>query len=231
MTTGPPRGRRGELRWPPALALVLAGTLYALLPHRLLLGERWLVPALEAVLLVAIVAGNPVRLTRQTRTSRSAALALTTLVVVTNLVALARSVHELVSGGSHSGGSELAAALAIWTTGVLGFAVLYWELDRGGPVSRATLGRAELPGADWRFSQDENLHTVVEVARGSSEGSDWTPRFGDYLYLSLSGSSAFSPTDTMPLTHPAKALMGVEATAALMTSLLVVSHAVGQLGS
>lgn len=112
-TTGSPRGRRGELRWPPALALVAAGTLSALLPQHLLLGERWLVPALEAALLVAIVAGNPVRLTRQTRTSRTAALCLTALVVVTNLVTLARAVHELVSGSSHSGGSELAAALAI----------------------------------------------------------------------------------------------------------------------
>lgn len=212
------------------MAVVAAGTLYALLPQHLLLTARWAVPALEAVLLVAIIAVNPVRLTRQTRVSRAAALALAALVVITNLLALARAAYELVAGASHSGGSELAAALAIWATGVLGFAVMFWELDRGGPVSRAVHARADLPDADWRFSQDEDANAVLEVARGSSDKADWTPRFGDYLYLSLTNSSAFSPTDTMPLTHRAKALMGVEATAALMTSLLVVSHAVSQLG-
>lgn len=223
--------RRGELRWPPVLAIVLAGLLYALLPERLLLGARWVVPALEVALLVVVVAVNPVRLTRETRASRAAALVLAALVVATNLIALGRLVFELITGSTHGGGSELAAALAIWATGVLGFAVVFWELDRGGAVSRAVRERDGLPAADWRFSQDEDGDAVTEVARGSSEKAGWTPRFGDYLYVSLTNSSAFSPTDTMPLTHRAKALMGVEATAALMTSLLIVAHAVGQLGS
>jgi hypothetical protein len=59
---------------------------------------------------------------------------------------------------------------------------------------------------------------VVEVSVGSSEQSGWVPIFVDYLYLSLTNSSAFSPTDTMPLTSRAKALMGLQATAALLTS-------------
>ena len=51
------------------------------------------------------------------------------------------------------------------------------------------------------------------------------------VVVSLTNSSAFSPTDTMPLTGRAKALMGLEATAALLTSLLVVARAVGGLAS
>jgi hypothetical protein len=36
----------------------------------------------------------------------------------------------------------------------------------------------------------------------------------DYLYLSTTNSSAFSPTDTIPLTSRAKILMAAQATAA-----------------
>jgi hypothetical protein len=85
--------------------------------------------------------------------------------------------------------------------------------------------RKELPPADWRFSQDENDDAVVEVAVGSSKNSEWVPIFIDYLYVSLTNSSAFSPTDTMPLTSRAKAFMALQATAALLTSLLVIARA------
>jgi hypothetical protein len=114
---------------------------------------------------------------------------------------------------STSGGSLLLGAMQVWITNVIGFGLLFWELDRGGPVARRKLPRKELPAADWRFSQDENDDAVVEVAAGSSKTSGWVPIFVDYLYVSLTNSSAFSPTDTMPLTSRAKALMGLQATA------------------
>ena len=120
--------------------------------------------------------------------------------------------------------------MQVWLTNVIGFGLLFWELDRGGPVTRREAPRDKLPPADWRFSQDENDDAVTEVAVGASAKSGWIPTFLDYLYLSLTNSSAFSPTDTMPLTNRAKILMGVEATAALLTSLLVIARAVGSLG-
>ena len=113
---------------------------------------------------------------------------------------------------------------------VIGFGLLFWELDRGGPVARHTQSRNRLAPADWRFSQDENRDTATEVAATSAALSDWRPQFVDYLYVSLTNSSAFSPTDTMPLSPRAKVLMGLEATVALLTSLLVVARAVGALG-
>ncbi len=100
----------------------------------------------------------------------------------------------------------------------------------GGPVARTQLAREDLPLADFRFSHDEDHDTVAEVAKGSSRAADWVPTFLDYLYVSTTNSSAFSPTDTMPLSNRAKALMGIEATAALLTSLIVVARAVGALG-
>src|SRR5438067_1940264 len=80
-------GGQGERRLSPVLAIVVAGTLYALLPDGLLLGPRLLIPVLEAVLLVAVVATNPRRITRETRLSRYASLALTAVVLLTNLTA------------------------------------------------------------------------------------------------------------------------------------------------
>jgi hypothetical protein len=142
---------------------------------------------------------------------------------------LGQLVHDLVSAQVKGGGVLLLAALQVWATNVIAFALIYWELDRGGPVSRVRRSRAELPLADLRFSHDENRDTVVEVSAGSSEKSDWMPTFVDYLYVSTTNSSAFSPTDTMPLSSRMKMLMAVQATAALITSLLVIARAVSAL--
>jgi hypothetical protein len=149
--------------------------------------------------------------------------------IVSNLLALGLLIPEL-SNKAASGENLLVAAMQIWVTNVIGFALLYWELDRGGPVARRSKPRVEMLAADWRFSQDENEDTVYEVSRTSSEVSGWVPVFIDFLYLSLTNSSAFSPTDTMPLTSRAKVLMATQATAALLVSLLLVARAVGSLG-
>lgn len=138
----------------------------------------------------------------------------------------------MVSAQNSGGGALLLAALQVWATNVIAFGLIYWELDRGGPVARTQIHpREKLPLADFRFTQDETQDTVIEVAAGSSEKADWIPTFVNYLYLSTTNSSAFGPTDTMPLTSRVKILMGVQATAALITSLLVIARAVGALGS
>ena len=124
----------------------------------------------------------------------------------------------------------LLAALQVWLTNVIAFGLLYWELDRGGPVSRTQRPREELPPADFRFPQDEDHDASPEVRRGSAEASDWVPVLADYLYVSVTNSSAFSPTDTMPLLSRTKLLMALQSTSALILSLLVVAHAVGALG-
>jgi hypothetical protein len=224
------RTAQGENRLPPAAAVLAAIAVYALLPESLLFTPRFVIPAIELALLVALVATNPHRMTRQTRWSRGAAVVLVTVMIGANLAALGMLVASLDSS-SAKGISLLVAGMQVWLTGVIGFSLLYWELDRGGPVRRREARRDTLPPADWRFSQDENDDAVVEVAVSASAKSGWVPIYLDYLYLSLTNSSAFSPTDTMPLTNRAKMLMGIQATAALLTSLLVIARAVGALGS
>ncbi|NUR79488.1 MAG: hypothetical protein HOQ21_03455 [Dermatophilaceae bacterium] len=224
------RSSRGENRLPPALAVVVAAVAYAALPESLLVGPRLAIPIVEIALLATLLVTNPRRLVRQTRWSRAASIGLACLVIATNLVALGMLVGSLGSSGA-AGTPLLVAGMQVWLTNVIGFGLLFWEVDRGGPVARQTVSRDRLPPADWRFSQDENQDAVQEVAAGSSVSSNWRPHFVDYLYVSLTNSSAFSPTDTMPLSPRAKCLMGLEATAALLTALLVVAKAVGALGS
>jgi hypothetical protein len=219
----------GENRLPPASAVAAALVVYALLPASILFTGRLVIPVVEGLLLAVLVVTNPRRMTRETQWSRLGSIGLAAVVILTNLVSLGLLIAELSNKGA-SGSHLLLAAMQVWVTNVIGFGLLFWEIDRGGPVARHQKRRDRLPDADWRFSQDENDDAVLEVSRTSSESSGWIPTFVDYLYLSLTNSSAFSPTDTMPLTSRAKVLMGIEATAALLTSLLVVARAVGSLG-
>jgi hypothetical protein len=224
----PPRGD-GESRWPAALATVVAVLLYGALPSDLLVGPRYVIPVLELVILAVVIAANPVRMTRQTKYSRLAALILTFLIMATNLVSLVLLLHRLTSSGTSRGDALLLAALQVWLTNVIVFGLAYWELDRGGPVVRHHSARPALPAADFRFPQDEDRDTIDEVAKGSAVLSGWLPQFIDYVYVSLTNSSAFSPTDTMPLTSRAKTLMAIESTMALVTSVVVIAKGVGSL--
>ncbi|MGV9268228.1 hypothetical protein ACWDRR_26595 [Kitasatospora sp. NPDC003701] len=222
----PRHERRGEARLPAVLATLVAILLYVALPQQLLVAPRYVLPALEVLLLVPLIAVNPLRLTRQTRVSRALSLTLVLLIGASNLASLGILIHDLVAKHVEGGGELLVAALQVWLTNIIVFGLAYWELDRGGPVSRTQAPRAELPLADFRFSQDENDDAVEEVADGASTSSDWVPTLPDYLYISVTNSTAFSPTDTMPLTTRAKLLMSIESIAALLTSLLVIARAV-----
>jgi uncharacterized membrane protein len=221
--------RRGEARLPASILTVVAALLYLALPQELLVGPRYVVPAVEILLLVPLIATNPKRVTKQTKLSRTLSLVLVAVAALTNLSALGLLIHDLVAGRSSNGKALLLGALQVWLTNVIAFGLAFWELDRGGPVRRTQSARADLPLADFRFSQAENHDAVQEVADGSSIKADWVPSLMDYLYVSVTNSTAFSPTDTMPLSVRAKTLMSVESIAALLTSLLVIARAVSVL--
>ncbi|MBY8880720.1 hypothetical protein [Actinacidiphila acidipaludis] len=208
------------------IAILSAIALYVGLPQRLLVAPRYVLPALEMLLLVPLIAVNPRRLTRQSTVFRVLSLTLVLVIAASNLVALGILIHDLVYAGVKNGRALLVAALQVWLTNIIVFGLAYWELDRGGPVIRTQARRADLPLADFRFPQDEDDDAVQEVADGSSATSDWMPVLIDYLYVSVTNSTAFSPTDTMPLSTRAKVMMGVQAIAALVTSLLVIARAV-----
>jgi uncharacterized membrane protein len=204
----------GDPFWPPQLAVAVAIGLSLTLADRLTLGPRLLLPAVEAVLLVALVIVVPSRATRHDRRRRMFALGVIGLVSATTIFALVRLVHFLVAGG-HAGGERLIESGAVlWLTNVLLFAVWYWEMDGGGPVARRL---HPTPYPDFLFPQRDSPDRAP---------ANWRPGFVDYLYTSLTNSMAFSPTDTLPLTGTAKALMGIQSVTALVTIGLVVARAV-----
>ena len=153
--------------------------------------------------------------------TRGTAIVLLALLVLGNFVALGILVAGLVTTSTEDlgGGELLLTAFAIYTTDVMVFGLLFWEVDAGGPAARLQL--RERKPFDFLFPQDGQ----------SGEHERWRPQVWDYLYVSLTNSIAFSPTDTMPLTVRAKVVMGLESAISAVTILLVAARAVNVLGS
>jgi hypothetical protein len=208
------RLERGDPYWPSQLAVAAAIALSLALSKQVTVGPRWLLPSVEGLLLVALVVVAPVRATAHSRGRRWFALVVIGFVTLANAVSLGLLVHYLINGGHTVGHDLIESGAVLWATNVLLFAVWYWELDRGGPVARFVDPDA-LP--DFQFPQMENKQFAVP---------GWRPGFGDYLYTSLTNATAFSPTDTMPLTLTAKLVMSVQSVTALLTLGLVVARAV-----
>ncbi|THG35135.1 hypothetical protein E6C70_03445 [Glaciibacter flavus] len=223
------RSARIEHRWPAVIALIVALALYGALPNDLITVQRYVTVAIGILLLIPLIVLNPHRFNQQTKWSRIVSLTLAIVVVVSNQITLVSLVFVLIDGHA-KGPSLLQSALQVWVANVIGFALLYWEIDRGGPVVRTMAKRSELPPADFRFPQDEDDDTIVEVAAGSSLKSDWTASFVDYFYFSLSNSMAFSPTDTMPLTARTKLLMSLQSFGGFVILALVIARAVSLIG-
>jgi uncharacterized membrane protein len=233
-----PSEQLGEsLLW-PAAALVAAAGLYADLPSRFIAGAgggafgvvRWVVPALTVLVLIALGVIRPagpfahalewrpdvLRLTRRR-------LALGTIAVVSaaNSASIILLIHLLVNGAyadRSTASTLLRAGLHMWVVNVLLFALWYWQLDGGGPLERATSTRTV---RDFLFPQQ------TEPAFAES---GWEPQFLDYLYLSFTNATAFSPTDAMPLSRWAKMLMLVQSAISLALAVMVVARAVNILG-
>lgn len=205
---------RDDPLWPGQLAILAALLLYLALPPKLTVGPNWLLPAGEGVLLAALVAATPRRGSAHRR-RRVLALGLLLVVTLANLVALGLLTHYLVIGGHVRGADLINGGLVIWCTSLLLFAVWYWELDRGGPLPLRKDHPPVLP--DFLFPQ---------MSDDRYAPPRWKPSFADYLYVSLTNQTAFSPTDTMPLTRRVKLLMGVQGVASLATVGIIVSRAV-----
>jgi hypothetical protein len=212
---------KGDPLWPAQVAVALAIALHLVLYDKLVVGPKWLVPAVEGLLLVTLVVIAPSRASRVGwRHQRGLLWSILGLVTLTYLTSLGLLVHYLVIGGSVGGNALIGSGVVLWATNVLLFSVVYWDLDRGGPLNRYEKDR---PWPDFQFPQMENPELTPL-------GRDWQPTFLDYLYTSLTNATAFSPTDTMPLTQTAKLLMGIQGTAAIVTLGLVVARAVNILG-
>lgn len=205
------------MHWPAQVAVAATIVIGFAQPERVSAGPSWLLPAFEAVLLVTLAAVTPARATDYSAPRRRFTLVVIGIVTLANVVSLCLLVNHLINGQG-SGRELIVSGAGLWATNVLLFGVWYWQLDRGGPEERF-LAPDALP--DLQFPQMENPAFAP---------SGWRPGFVDYAYTSLTNATAFSPTDTMPLTHTAKTLMGIQSVTALLTLGLVVARAVNILG-
>ena len=213
------RRTAGERRWPAAIAVTGAAALQLSLPARLAMPPRFLLPALEMLLLIGLIAADPGRIDRREMHLRVTGIVLTAAVSLANIVSAVRLVSELLRAQPIA---DSAARLAlnggsIYLTNIIAFALLYWELDRGGPAAR-THGVDAYP--DFLFPQ----MTSPELAP-----PEWEPNFADYLYVSFTNATAFSPTDVLPLSRPAKVAMALQSAVALATVALVIARAINVL--
>jgi uncharacterized membrane protein len=204
-----------EPRWPASLAVVFSAILYVALPGKFTMGPPWIIPALEALILIPLLIVAPRRKPHEGRVTQYATFLIVAIAEAANVMSLFQLIHTLVFDSKSVTGSELLfSSIAIWLTNVIVFSLWYYEIDRGGPDERLLPDHVR---PDFLFPQMSTPGCTHER---------WSPTFFDYLYLSFTNATAFSPTDTMPLTPAAKALMLVESLVSLLTISIVASRAV-----
>lgn len=210
------RRTEGEQRWWVALALATAIGLQVALPNPFVVHPRYVLPAVEAVALVVLVATHPERMSRRTRGIRIASQSLLGLVAANTALSVGLLVHQITSGGHIRPIELLIGGAEIWLTNALVFGLWYWEYDRGGPASRA-LGLTDKPDLLFPQMTDPTL------------GRDWEPNVLDYCFVAYTNSTAFSPTDTLPLSRWAKVLFMLQSAISLVTVALIAARAVNVL--
>jgi hypothetical protein len=216
-----PALRTAEPQWPTSLALFVGALLNLIVPQEIAVGPlRWALPVFEGAAAIAVSVGLGDRLegahTRAAAQWRRLSVVTIAVLTIANIASLVLLVRFLLQGNEVDGSALVRSALSIWSTNVIAYGAWYWELDGGGPVNRRD---ESSPVRDFVFPQ-----MTPDSARYAP--ADWYPRFIDYLYVSYTNATAFSPTDTMPLSGRAKSLMAVQATVALVTIGVVAARAV-----
>jgi hypothetical protein len=212
------RGRT-EPRWPVILTLTLLVALIELLPGRYRLGPPWMPWTLYAIVVASMLAVMfaPTSIFWH-RVERAVVLTFFILVCSLNLLAVLKLVGDMIT---HKHGFSsitlLESATVIWTVNVILFALLYWQLDRGGAEARA----ADVAGTpDFGFAQSKD----------AERPSGWEPWFVDYLFLAFTNSTSFTPPDhARPTSHRAKVLLMLQASISLATLFLIASRAIATL--
>lgn len=200
-----------EPYWQVQTALLVAILLQVGLNSKLTVGPKYLIAGLEIILVLALVAFGTKKHKAILHIRRSLAILLIAVISLANITSLGLVINELFRGKNITGSELIISALAIYVTNIIIFGLWYWELDNYETDNKHNT-------IDFLFPQmtAKHLESIPDA---------WVPTFLDYLYVSLTNASAFSPTDTMPLTHRAKMLMSLQSTISLITVVLVIARA------
>ena len=202
-----------------AAAVLVAAFIQLIAPEGGRVAPRWLFPLIELGLLVVLMIRDPGRIDERGRGSRRATIALIAVMTVATLSGIVVLVIDIIDTNIHTADANalLGRGAALWVTNVLTFSFWYWIFDRGGPAERAARS-----GIAPSFAFPENATPELVAA-------DWMPQYHDYLYLSFTNATAFSPTDTLPLQAWAKMAMMAESVLSLVTAILVIARAINVL--
>jgi hypothetical protein len=209
-----------EPRWPVVLTILTITVLVSTLHNRVKLFPDWFHYTLAVVMMAAIMA-TPLTNAKPkwVRIERAVVLLFFSLMELGVLVGLARLIREMLNGNEIDGLRLLTSSISVWLTNILMFSLLYWQIDRGSPEARINghpiNGQQFRP--DWLFPQAELSDELFR---------NWQPVYVDYLFLSFTTATAFSPTDALPLTSRAKLLMMLESLISLTTIVVVASRAI-----
>lgn len=206
-----PIGRK-EL-WHAQLVFLLAVILQFTIPNALRFGDKYTIAVIEIILVASIGLTAPKRHISFKGFNRTIAILLIGVVSFANLSSLALVINGLLNGSQVPGKQLVVAAFAIFITNIIAFSLWYWEIDSPG------LTGLKKHDASPKFD-------FPQMESKLKEGESWEPTYFDYLYISITNASAFSPTDTLPLTHTTKALMSVQSLISLLTVVLVTARAV-----
>jgi hypothetical protein len=217
----PMPGHRGEPRFAMAMTVLAAEALHVTLPRDIrAFGPVWIYPVIGVTLLVVLVIGDPGRINNRAvwlRVVTGLLIAAITLGNAFNAVHLV----QLIATNAHLGSATrlLGSGASIWLVNVISFGLWYWDLDQGGAAERAG-GTTRLPA--FLFPEMGNPEYVR---------AGWYPELIDYLHLSFSTATAFSPTDVSAIKHWSKMLMTFECAVSLVLAVFVVARAINILPS
>jgi hypothetical protein len=198
-------------RWPAFVAMLAAAGVYLALPENLSVGPSWLLFAIVVILLIPILATYRRGRYKATRILTLLANGVITVAMIASLVLLVRGIPEHLQTPK----ALLGSASALWATNILVFALWYWELDAGGPLTR-----------DQPHALCDSSFLFPQMLSKEEKDSTWKPNFVDYLFLAFNTSTAFSPTDTAVLSRWAKVGTMLQSLISLTIVALLAARAV-----
>jgi hypothetical protein len=211
-----PLSRRTASRFEAILIVIAIAALIALLPRRYSLLPNWVAYLATICMVVPMLAGAVLRQTLVLhRTERVAEFLVVGIALAFNSLNLLLAAYNLVENpGKLEPVPLFYTSIGIWLGNVLIFTLLYWLIDGGGPDARAS-GTAKYPDFVFPAMEDDKY-----VPPG------WEPDVIDYLFLGFTTSTAFSPTEAMPITSRAKLLMVLQSSISLITIAIVAARTI-----
>ena len=212
---------RIEPRWPVALSVLVMLVLAGALPEHQRAAPLWVSAAAAAVACLAMAGVTwSADKSRWLRIETLVLRLVAGITITAQVWSLGVVIHQVLgSVAQPSGLTLLTSGVNLWADIVIAFAVLFWQIDRGGPAGRMD---EEARYADWIFPEEANPEAVRP---------GWQPTFVNYLFLSFETAAAFSAADALPLSSRARLLMMLESAICFTTLVVVASRAIAVLGT